>query len=414
MTSHAANLSAAELAALTRPQHSSQHDWWTDLGASVAITHNIDDVEEVWRELELSGIESPGQSLDFTKAWIETFNIPREDQLFITCVHDGRVIALLPLVRRTRMRVRMLTWFPGAHVGCNAPLIDHAAFERMTPEQQATVWEQMKKALWGVDLVRLHAIPATGEGRFFEGLGDAQQFDMLYRTVFESWEECDQVQRSRSRRKHDKQQGAKLSAMGEVTFEELSPGDPGAAEIVSMMFAQKSHRFREWGIKDPFADPCIQDFYASMFGRSGTLQAKLHVLRLNGEIVSVRYNLQHGDRLFSLVSSMSDRAELAPGSPGKQNLLRVMQSVFDEGIRVVDMGAGYSDEKRHWCNVTIPLCDHVIPLTLRGRLAARAIHAKIYVQTRIKRNARLFETVKSIRAFVGRRLGSKPQTKTEC
>ena len=56
------------------------------------------------------------------------------------------------------------------------------------------------------------------------------------------------------------------------------------------------------------------------------------MLRLNGEIVAVRYNIVHGDRMFCLISSMSDDPAIQNGSPGKQCLLRVMQTVFDAGL----------------------------------------------------------------------------------
>lgn len=403
MELQSAQVSAANLAASTRPETASHADWWQDVGTSVSATQNIEDIENVWEKLEATGIESPGQSLDFTRAWIEKFSIPREQQLYVTGECQGQVVALLPLWRREKRGVRMLTWFPGAHVGCNAPLIDHGAFAQMSSKEQSTVWHRMERGLFGADLVRLHAIPDIGENNFFSALGESHPTDLLYRSEFNSWEECNAIQRSRSRRKHDKQQGAKLAAMGEVTFEELGMGDD-AEDIIATMFAQKSRRFREWGIEDPFADPQVQQFYAGMFGRPGQLEARLHVVRLNGDVVSVRYNLVHGDRYFALISSMSDAEELAPGSPGKQNLLRAMQQVFDNGTKMVDMGAGYSDEKRHWCNVVIPLRNHMIPLTSKGRAAARALTVKARLQHTIKHDPRLFNAVKSARSLAGKYL----------
>ena len=42
---------------------------------------------------------------------------------------------------------------------------------------------------------------------------------------------------------------------------------------------------------------------------------------------------------------MSERAEIRPGSPGKQSILHGMASIFQSEFSIHDMGAGYSDEK---------------------------------------------------------------------
>ena len=62
----------------------------------------------------------------------------------------------------------------------------------------------------------------------------------------------------------------------------------------------------EMGVFDPFAIPKIREFYDSTARAESSVPVKLHVMRLNGEIVAVRYNIVHGDRLFCLISSMSD------------------------------------------------------------------------------------------------------------
>lgn len=392
--------SASVSATLQRSRSADTFDWWRERGASVSATRNIADVADVWRQLETNGIESPGQSLDFTRAWIETFKIPEDDQMFVTGSFEGQVVALLPLKRKQKHGVTIYTWFAGAHVGCNAPLIDRGAFDSMSVAERTEFWRRMQRGLAGADMVWLDAMPDFGEAHYFDGLGRSQPSDVLYRSEFDSWDDCDSIQRSRTRRKHDRQQGAKLDAMGEVSFEELTDG-PEAVEAVLTMFRQKAKRFKEWGIEDPFADPVVQKFYTGLLGRTTGLQARVHVLKLSGEIVSVRYNLVQGQRAFALISSMSDDENLSPGSPGKQNLLRAQIKMFSDGLCMVDMGAGYSDEKRHWCNVTIPVRDHILALTARGRLAARIIGWRTWMQRRIKEDQRMFNTVKNFRSFAG-------------
>jgi CelD/BcsL family acetyltransferase involved in cellulose biosynthesis len=142
---------------------------------------------------------------------------------------------------------------------------------------------------------------------------------------------------------------------------------------------------------------------------------KLHVMRLNGEIVAVRYNIEHGDRLFCLISSMSDDPSIQHGSPGKQCLLRVMQTVFDEGFRVFDMGEGLTDEKRHWCNQQIAVRHHYMPITRRGAFAAEVHQGWHKLRRRIKNDEKMSVWAKNLRGTFLRMTGrpdedSKPSS----
>lgn len=379
-------------------------DWWAQTGASVTSTQNIEDIEAVWSALEETGIESPGQSLAFTKAWIEKFDIPRSEQLFVTGTANGKTIALMPLLRRREYGTNLLTWFHGSHVGCNMPILDQDAFGKLSIDERATLWSQMQRGMFGADMVYLHFVPELAGGEYFGALGTSSEVECLYRAEFDNWDACDKTQRTRSRRKHDKQQGKKLDAMGEVTFEEICSGSD-ATDIMKLLFAQKSVRFSEWGVEDPFADPEVQQFYIDIFNRSAPLDekltGKLHVLRLDGEIISIRYNLEHGDRMFAMISSMSDDESLRPGSPGKQNILRAMQRIFSSDHKLCDMGAGFSDEKRHWCNTTIALRNHYIPLTAKGRLVAKTHEIRGSVRSAVKANKSLFNLAKSARSLFG-------------
>jgi CelD/BcsL family acetyltransferase involved in cellulose biosynthesis len=377
------------------------------LGLSVSSTHLLAEVEAVWRAFSAAGIESPGQSFSFIKLWVEALGVAEADQLYVVAALGGQPVALLPLRRQRRASISLYSWFPGTHVGCNAPLVDAARLGQLSPAELQRFWQGVVEAIDGADLIYLPAIPARDEGPdpLFAGLGQSLPVETLYRSVFASWDDANTTQRSKSRRKHDRQQGEKLEALGAVSFEVVEPG-PAAAEVLEVMFRQRARRFVAMGIKDPFAPCDIARFYNAT-GRPGSPVAiKLHVLRLNGEIVAVRYNVVHGDRLFCLISSMSDDPAIQAGPPGKQCLLRVMETVFDEGFRVFDMGAGFTDEKRHWCNQQIALCNHYVPLTLRGRAIVATHAAWRSTRARIKANETLLRVAKAVRARLARKTAS--------
>ena len=364
----------------------------------IAATHRMADVEAVWRALTVGAIESPGQSIDFIRLWIDALGIPERDQFYVVAYLDEAPIALVPLQRRWDKGARVLSWFPGPHVGCNAPIVDIARLQTLSPDERRKLWIKLLRSIAGADVVYMKSVPqlvVDGVDLFAE-MGQILDADTLYRASFTTFEEADKTQRNKSRRKHDRQQGDRLNAMGDVAFEEVNNG-PQALETIETMFLQRAARFRAMGVFDPFAVPAIRDFYDATVRDGSGVTVKLHVLRLNGDIVAVRYNVVHGDRLFCLISSMSDDPAIQNGSPGKQCLLRVMQTMFEQGYRVFDMGEGLTDEKRHWCNQQIAVRHHYMPITRRGAVAAQAHRSFHMLRRRIKNDERLLGWAKAIR-----------------
>lgn len=376
--------------------------WWMEIGMSVASTFKLDDVAENWRALERTGVDSLTQSLDLTQAWIRQFNVPETDQLYVCGSAKGEIAAIFPLIRRKRYGFDIWTWMPGPHVGSNEPVMNRELLIDIGEQGRADLWQRMFSTVFGADAVVLHSMPTDPEMDLYADLGQSIDWDVLYRSEFSSWEECRKVQHTRSRRKHDRQQGAKLEAMGDVSFEVVDGrADPALLdELVGLMFAQKAKRFAEWGVEDPFVDADVRAFYRNVIAGDGSLSGQMHVLRLDGKVVAMRYNLTHGDRIFAMISSMDDDPDLSPGSPGKQNLLRSMEHIFSLGFKVCDQGAGYSDEKRHWCNVQIPLRTHYLPISTKGAVGIKGHQFKGYLKREIKQNKQLFALAKSVRSVI--------------
>lgn len=383
-----------------------------DIG--VDFTSNIGDVEAVWRRLTAANIESPGQSYDFIRLWVAHRQVPDSDQRYIVGRIDGEPIALLPLHRKRVWGLPVFTWFPGANAGCYAPIADYDRLATLGSEGRRALWAAMTGALSGADVVYLRSIPVAvgGHEGLFDELGSTLAVETLYRSQYGSWEECDRLQRSKSRRKHDRQQGDRLVAMGEVSFAELRNGEDTRCAI-DVMFRQRSARFKAMGIRDPFVHDKLIGFYQDAAKAGSGVDVRLHVLRLNGDIVAIRYNIVHNDRMFCLISSMSDDPAIQNGSPGKQCLLRVMQTVFDDGIRVFDMGSGFTDEKRHWCNVQAPLRQHYIGLTLRGALIVRGHQALQRARVAIKANKQLKAALRGARQLFDRVTGMRQPAAAE-
>lgn len=366
------------------------------------VTSNINEVEPTWRELERFGIVSPGQSFDFVRNWVASLEIPTNEQFYVIAYVNKRPVALLPLHRTQKFFSSVLTFFVGTHVACNGALINPKLMEELSLADRRKFWQEMLRALPPADVVYLPSL-LTGDATEFEtleGLGKKPVCDYVYRAAFSSWDEIDAAQRDRKRRKRDKQHRQKLDALGTVSLKRIT--DKAQARLIlDEVFEQKSRRFEQQGIEDPFAAPAVRAFYANSFEPKGDVKPVIYALYLDEKLVGTRYCVQHQGNLFMLISSMSDEEEIMPGSPGHQCLLETFKVAFDrDGVTMVDIGIGESDEKRRWCNQLTPVCTRIIPRNLKG-WAFFALQVGIEkAKCAVKSKPKLFEFYKSIRGFL--------------
>ena len=367
---------------------------------SIAVSERLEDVAEAWAWLEAGHCVLPSQRLGLARAWIESRSIAAKDCVFVLLSAEDEPLAILPLIRQRAYGIRLATWFYGLHLGSYAPLMNRARWDAIESSEQVRLWRQALALIPDCDIVHLHDVPghlveATG---LAEALEARVQADSVHVARYADWAACDAKRRDKHRRKVDRQQGNKLAARGEVSFEIVGPG-PEADGLIDTMFWQRAERFRVQGIRDPFRCETIKRFYKRALAEAA---GELHVLRLDGDAIAVRYNLLAGGGIYSLITSMHPSPDLQAGSPGKQNLLRVMQAAFDAGHGFVDMGKGESEEKRLWCNEAVPLLSFNRPLTPAGRLAAAGFAVGEKAKGSIKSRRELFDMYRKLRGRVGR------------
>ncbi|MEQ8446213.1 MAG: GNAT family N-acetyltransferase [Pelagibacterium sp.] len=371
--------------------------------ASVSVYQRIEDVAATWQRLETAHCVLASQKLGLVSAWIEAGTVRAADCAFIVISLAGEPVVLLPLMRKRTYGLRVATWFTGDHLGSYAPLVDLERWAGVPEEEQVRSWRQAFASLADCDLVHLPDVPgslaqASGLSMAFDGRTLA---DSVHVSRYLDWAGCDADRRDKRRRKVDRQQGSKLEGRGEVGFDIVTAGAE-ADGIIDTMLAHRAERFKVQGIRDPFRHGPIKAFYKRAMQSAGGI---LHVLRLDREVIAVRYNIEAGGGLYSLITSMHPSPEMQSGSPGKQNLLRAMQTSFDGGYGFIDMGKGESDEKRLWCNEKQPLMAFAHPLTPAGRLVAAGLAVGERVKGVIKTHPALFDTYRKLRSRVAGRGG---------
>jgi CelD/BcsL family acetyltransferase involved in cellulose biosynthesis len=367
-----------------------------------SVSSNLYDVEPQWRALEAFGLSSPGQSFDFVRSWVEATNVPKQEQFYVTAYLGKQPLMVLPLAMSKKLGVTILTWFVGDHVACNGPLMNHDLFERLSESQREAFWQSVVAALPVSDVLYLPGLIEGADTEFvaFEGVGKSSVCDHIFRVRFDSWEECDKSRRDRKRRRRDKQHRQKLDALGAVDLVEIA--QVGQAEhVLEVMFEQKRKRFEQLGIEDPFTKKEVRDVYSDLFSKSKSVRPLLYALRLNEEVISVRYCVAHQNNLFMLVSSMSVDDDILAGSPGNQCVLEILrQKLGKDSFTMVDIGVGESYEKKRWCNELVPVTSRFLPRTFKGWVFFAAKASLERLKMLVKGNSVLFGYYKAIRGVL--------------
>jgi|TARA_A100001391_G_scaffold55285_1_gene33829 CelD/BcsL family acetyltransferase involved in cellulose biosynthesis len=370
--------------------------------ASVSVHQRIEDVADAWQRLENAHCTLASQKYGLISAWIEAGALGSADCVFIVISLAGVPVALLPLMRKRAYGLRVASWFTGDHLGSYAPLIDLERWRTVAEGEQVRLWRQGFSLLADCDLVHLPDMPASlaQASGLSVAFGGRVLADCVHISRYDDWASCDAERRDKRRRKVDRQQGSKLAGRGEVNFEIVTAGAE-ADGIIDTMFAHRAERFKVQGIRDPFRHGPVKAFYKHAMQSADGI---LHVLRLDGQVIAVRYNIEAGGGLYSLITSMHPSPDMQFGSPGKQNLLHAMQASFDGGYRFIDMGKGESDEKRLWCNEKQPLMAFAHALTPTGRLAAAGLAAGERAKGAIKTHPALFDMYRKLRSRMGGRV----------
>ncbi len=377
------------------------------MAISIISTNSIDDIKKDWLELEKYGVESPAHSFEFIKSWVNILNIAPKDQYYSVVKIDNKPIILMALERVKIFGIYYLIPFTRYHVGIGAPLVNEKYLAGISANERKKLWQAAIEPFDNISFIYFPYVPHfKGRENIYRQMGFSAKADFLFRAQFNNWQDCDKKQRNRSRRKHDKQHGKKLNALGKVEFSIIGSDNSEFDKIIELMFEQRAKRFASQGIKNPFESKEFQQFYRQVGKKSKNIKCELHILRLNDEIIAVRYNIIHQKKIFCLISSMSDDKTIQRGAPGKQNLLNIMQRIFDEGYEIYDMGAGLTDEKRQWCNVKIPLHHYYIALNFAGFIITNLHKLKKSIRFRVKNSKNLGNLLKKLRRF-GYRLFAK-------
>lgn len=371
-------------------------------GISIALHEAIEPLEMLWRSLEQGEHQSLHQSYDWCRTWLKT---NPETPLVIEGRKDGKPLFLLPLAISRQGGNRVARFMATGYSNINTGLFSEGVVGLLDP---ADVLNALKSALRGrIDLVSLENMPLVWRNRpspfalmpHTENHNRAFQMPLL--ATFE--DTLKQVNAKRRRKKFRLQQ-RKLEEAGGYVIHHAATGAEKHA-LLTEFFRQKAERFRSHGLPDVFREPNVQSFFHGLLDLEKSesfAPLELYGLRLQtGETEGVPLAIagvsRKGDHVICQFGSIRDDL-LADASPGEFLFWHVIEASCNAGASLFDFGIGDQPYKRSWCTVETVQYDILLPITLKGAVAAGFHRAKVRVKALIKASPALYGMIQRWRA----------------
>lgn len=367
---------------------------------TVLVHERLEDVETLWRQLECGHSCSMHNSYDWCKAWIATNPAP---VAIVEGKIDGRTVFLLPLqivqgpIART-----------GRFIASDQSNINTGVFAEDVGIVDPQALTRALKDAFGdrIDLVNLENIPLKWRGAIhpLSALGRTINHNSAFQMPLKATlqETMNQVNGKR-RRKRFRQQQRLMHEIGGYEILTARP-DAGAHDLLEEFFRQKTLRLRSKGLPDSFREKSVQNFFHALLDLPSTenrYALQLRCVKLKGKnegtVLAIEGLSRKGDHIICQFRSIRNDL-FTETSPGDLLLWHIMEEACETGAAILDLGIGDQRYKRSWCAMETVHYDLLVPLSVRGRIAAVAHRTKVGTKAIIKRNRAVYSLLQRFRA----------------
>ncbi|MAB13728.1 GNAT family N-acetyltransferase [Parvibaculum sp.] len=370
--------------------------------SGINVYSSFAQAEKAWREMEAEAAGTAFQSFDWLSIWHEHVGQHEGIEPAIMLIsRGGHPVMLAPFGIERHLGLSRLVWLGGKLADYKAPLIARDFWTLLPEGGFPVLWKQMKRALPAFDYIVFENQPAMlGELRNpFAVLPGAEAPDEAYLfDLPDSFEELTHRYRAETRRM-DRSKLRKLEAQGEVTFEFAESQDE-LVEMTEEILMRKADQLAAQGISSIFQDPAHRAAWRALAALPEERRLlEVAVLRLDGEFLSGSISHVWHDRSTLMVHTyeMGKHSKL---SPGRLHLLKHLQSSIDRGLTVYDLSVGYLPYKASFCDEPMRMVNHIASASLQGMVPVLAINGGLAAKRRIKRNPKVFGTLRKLRAAV--------------
>ncbi|OBZ96243.1 cellulose biosynthesis protein CelD [Pararhizobium polonicum] len=372
-----------------------------DLRLTVHVS--MDALEADWRALEASSATSLHQGFDWCAAWAATHS----SQLLLVRGSIGpKTLFILPLELVRGRLFRTARFIGSPHSNLNTGLFA-TDIDPLTCEQLASslIAELSAKLSRVADIVTLDKMPFDWHGtpHPLTSLPAVRNQNSSFQLPLLANFEATLAQlNAKRRRKKFRVSQRRLDALGGYEYV-IAKTPQERRQILDLFFEQKAIRFKALGLPNVFQDRETQAFFHALAAVEPTAEGQpleLNAIRLrgeqNGRIVAIAALSRKGDHVICQFGSIDENLG-AEASPGELLFYHIISRYNAEGMTLFDFGIGDQAYKRSWCTVETVQRDIVLPLTLRGRLAAAAHHTAVWLKVGIKKNKKVYAFVQRLR-----------------
>lgn len=369
----------------------------------VCVYHSFEPVEREWRMLEAGRHVSLHQSLAWCKAWAA--NMAPELAIVVGRVR-GRTVFILPLEILSTDLGRIARFIGARHSNLNTGLFNESFALGLSKADLKVIFASIRRQLTGrADLIQLSNMPESWRGVplpwLFAGAIENQNkaYQLPIRSSME--ETLEQVHAKRKRKLYRKstRQFNELGGYDHVIAETREQKDA----LLFEFFRQKAHRLQAMHLPNPFREERIRAFFrdaAHSSQEAPNTALQLHAVKLRdqaGTVVAIAGLSRKGDHVICQFGSVA--SEAVPGaSPGEFLFHLMIEQACHEQVALFDFGIGYQLYKKNWCPVETQHYDVLVPISLRGKLAAFAVSGVTRLKAAIKRNRTLYALIQRLRA----------------
>ncbi|MCV9997476.1 GNAT family N-acetyltransferase [Pararhizobium sp. YC-54] len=370
---------------------------------TLSVHVSMQALEADWRALEASAATSLHQGFDWCAAWAAT----HANQLLLVRGRIGqKTVFILPLELVRGRFFRTARFIGSPHSNINTGLFA-ADFDPFTSAQLAKelIADLSAKLSRVADIVALEKMPFDWHGMChpLASLPAVRNQNSSFQLPLLADFEATLAQlNAKRRRKKFRISEKRLEAIGGYEHV-IAATCAERRQILDLFFEQKAIRFNALGLPNVFQDTETQAFFHALAAIEPTCEGQpleLHAIRLrgqeNGRIVAIAGLSRKGDHVICQFGSI-DEDIAADASPGELLFYLIIRKCNAEGVTLFDFGIGDQAYKRSWCTVETIQRDIVLPLTLRGRLAASVHRAAVRLKAGIKKNRKAYAFLQRLR-----------------
>jgi len=333
----------------------------------VLVEQREDAIARAWAR---SGVQAATvfQTENWVRAWYATIGRSAGEPLLIAVIdrRAGGLAAMLPLVRRSVGRLRVIEFADCGVSDSNAPALGPWAPTNAGDAQ--AMWQAIRRALPGADLVRFTKMPRQIEGRpnpltlLAAARPSSSNGNVL--AVTGSWDGY-LATLSGTLRKQLRKNWRVFTQHDGAAFRRIDDPDE-AVRVLAELETQQGARLRAHGLPYRLDEPAFSAFYRRI-AIDGVADGSviLTALMCGTEVVAALLGLARGNA-YVMVRTSVGAQRWGNCSPGRLVMMQTLQLLHSEGYRLFDFSVGDYPYKQRLGARRLPLLDLTVALTPRG------------------------------------------------